>query len=88
MMNNAVIKITLTGGEELEVKPQIVDIVGYELEAQKRGWGTFEETPVTFAAFVSWNYLTRVGQTSLDWREFLESIQAVDTVVQTEKKVT
>jgi L-alanine-DL-glutamate epimerase-like enolase superfamily enzyme len=73
------ITVTLDDGQVLTVRSRAADLVRYETEAGRRGWGTISSAPNTWETAVAYFALLRTKQVSLPWEKFLEQLADVDT---------
>ena len=55
----------------------LADQIKFELNACRKGWGTYEENPVIFGSFVTWAALTRTGQIDMTWDAYNEMVATI-----------
>nr|DAX60233.1 MAG TPA: hypothetical protein [Caudoviricetes sp.] len=71
------INVRYVNGEEIAVTPILSDQIAFERTARLRDWGNATDSPLTFAAFMSWKALQRTGKTEYSFEEFLENVEAL-----------
>ncbi|MDO5618020.1 hypothetical protein [Kocuria sp.] len=67
-------------GAEIEhhnVKLLPIDQLMFEQKARVLGWGTLEDNPLRFLFFCTWHSLTRTGDYSETFDDFIAQAQAV-----------
>ena len=73
-LRNMVLTVTLKDSDgPVEVTAINPDMLRYEAEAIRRGWGSAKDRPFTFMTFLAWTALKREGRYAGEWKAFSET---------------
>lgn len=72
--------VEMADGRVLEADTTTADYIRFEKTARTHGWGSMQDNTVLWEAFAAWSALTRTGQYSDTWEQFIDTdVDLVDS---------